>query len=112
MLLEKQKDLFISYASEDKETVARPLAEALREANISVWFDEFEILLGDSLRKNIEEGLSTSQHGLVILSHNFFRKEWPQKELNGLFALESLSEESLKQIVTGLEKIRAGRPKG
>ena len=31
-------------------------------------------------------GLAKSKFGLVILSHQFFAKEWPQRELNGLFA--------------------------
>lgn len=82
-------DVFISHASEDKDEIARPLAEALRALNFSVWFDEFELKLGDSLRRSIERGLNESRFGIVILSHNFLSKEWPQKELDGLFARES-----------------------
>ena|ERR1035441_962014 len=33
-------DVFISHASEDKATVARPLAELLRKAGLKVWLDE------------------------------------------------------------------------
>ena len=36
-------DVFISHASEDKEEVARPLAEVLRRNGLSVWYDEFEL---------------------------------------------------------------------
>ena len=34
-------DVFIAHASEDKEAVARPLANALRNAGLVVWYDEF-----------------------------------------------------------------------
>src|SRR6185312_12727621 len=43
-------DVFISHASEDKNEVVRPLAEALRKGGLEVWYDEFELRIGDSLR--------------------------------------------------------------
>lgn len=82
------RDVFISHASEDKD-FARPLAEHLRSANISVWFDEYELKLGDSLRRRIDDGLKQSRHGLVIMSRHFFKKDWPQRELDALFSLET-----------------------
>ena len=80
------RDVFISHASEDKDAIARPLADALRNAGLTVWFDEQELVLGDSLRERIERGLAQSTIGVVILSHAFFAKRWPQQELNGLYA--------------------------
>ncbi len=82
-------DVFISHASEDKESVARPLSEKLKAAGLEVWLDENELTIGDSLRSKIDHGLAESRYGIVILSPAFFGKEWPQNELNGLFALES-----------------------
>ena len=79
-------DVFISHASEDKDAFVRPLAEALRTRGIKVWYDEFTLEWGASLRESIDRGLATSRHGVVVLSHAFFAKEWPQRELNGLFA--------------------------
>nr|CBA30834.1 hypothetical protein Csp_C25540 [Curvibacter putative symbiont of Hydra magnipapillata] len=81
-------DLFISHASEDKDSVVRPLAQLLRDSGLRVWLDETEIKLGDSLRRSIDHGLTKSKYGLVILSPDFLRKEWPQKELDGLVARE------------------------
>lgn len=83
------RDVFVSHAREDKDTVARPLVQMLTARGVTVWFDEYELKLGDSLRRKIDQGLRESRHGLVIMSKNFFRKEWPQKELDALFALES-----------------------
>ena len=77
-------DVFISHATEDKMTVAGPLAHALEERDVRVWYDEFELRIGDSLRRSIDNGISQSRFGLVVLSKPFFDKDWPQYELDGL----------------------------
>ncbi|HYU32369.1 MAG TPA: toll/interleukin-1 receptor domain-containing protein [Thermoanaerobaculia bacterium] len=84
-------DVFISYAWEDKP-LARPLAEALRDAGLKVWYDDFSLKVGDSLRRSIDFGLSRAKRGIVILSPAFFRKAWPQRELDALVARESGKE--------------------
>jgi hypothetical protein len=81
-------DVFISHASEDKETIARPLRDALVASGVKVWFDESELKIGDRLHKSIDEGIAKSGYGIVILSENFFKKDWPQRELEGLVAKE------------------------
>ena len=83
--------LFISHASEDKATFVRPLAEALRNRRLEVWYDEFVLNPGDSLRQSIEEGLASCDYGVVIVSEAFFAKQWPQQELNGLFGRDLAS---------------------
>lgn len=45
----KDYDFFISHASEDKDEIVRDLAEALKENGFDVWYDEFELKVGDSL---------------------------------------------------------------
>ncbi len=82
-------DVFICHAGEDKEAVVRPLAQALRERKLRVWYDEFELRIGDSLRRRIDDGLSSCRFGVVVLSPSFFDKEWPQRELDGLVSRET-----------------------
>jgi len=84
-----QYDLFISHASEDKDEVVRPLAELLRDHGLRVWYDEFVLKVGDSLRRKIDEGLAHSRFGVVVLSPAFFAKNWTQYELDGLVATEN-----------------------
>jgi len=81
-------DVFICHSFQDKEEVARPLAEALTRNKLSVWYDELTLKIGDSLRRKIDEGLSKSRYGVVILSPNFFSKEWTQYELDALVSRE------------------------
>lgn len=81
-------DAFICHASEDKESFVRPLAMGLSEEGLNIWFDEFELNVGDSLRQSIDRGLTISNYGIVVLSEAFFEKRWPQYELDGLVARE------------------------
>lgn len=80
----KAYDVFISHASEDKDEVVRPLAHALRERGLEVWYDEFELRIGDSLRRKIDRGIANSRFGVVVLSADFFGKGWPNYEMDGL----------------------------
>jgi len=81
-------DVFVSHASEDKDAIATPLAKALRSSGLEVWYDDFSLKIGDSLRESIDKGLAGSRFGVVILSPHFFGKHWPQTELTGLATRE------------------------
>lgn len=48
--------------------------------------------VGDSLRRNIDAGLASSRFGVVVFSEHFFRKEWPNRELDGLVTREVQGE--------------------
>jgi RNA-directed DNA polymerase len=99
------RDAFISHASEDKDEIARPLAKALVNVGLTVWYDEYELSVGDSLRMKIEEGLSKARFGIVVLSKAFFSKRWPQQELNGLAAKQDVSgQKVILPIWHGLDK--------
>jgi TIR domain len=97
-------DVFISHAAEDKATVARPLAEALRKAGVRVWLDEHELKVGDSLSEKIDEGLARSRFGAVILSPAFLAKHWPKRELAGLRAREEQGRQVILPIWHNVDK--------
>jgi hypothetical protein len=80
----KDYDVFISHASEDKDEVVRPLVIALQAEGLSVWYDEFEMKIGDSLRRKIDKGLANSRFGIVVLSKDFIKKGWTNYELDGI----------------------------
>jgi len=79
---------FVCHVTEDKKSFVMPLAQELEKFGIRVWLDKFVLKVGDSLRRKIDEGLSKSRYGIVVFSPAFFEKEWPQSELDGLFARE------------------------
>ena len=97
-------DVFISHASEDKTAVVTPLANALKECGLSVWFDSFELKIGDSLRRQIDAGISRSRFGIVVLSPAFFAKGWPQYELDGLVTMAVSGKQVLLPLWHGVSK--------
>lgn len=97
-------DVFISHASEDKEEVVRPLAQALRDHGLDVWYDEFELKIGDSLRRKIDGGIARSRFGIVVLSPPFFAKGWPQYELDGLVTMAVSDKQVLLPLWHGVSK--------
>jgi hypothetical protein len=76
----------------------RPLAHALSAGGLRVWYDEFELRLGDSLRRKIDTGLAKSHFGVVVLSRSFFRKGWTNYELDGLVTRAVSGEQVLLPI--------------
>jgi len=75
----------------DGEGFVRELAQAFRDREARVWYDEFTLKVGDSLRRTIDRGLASSRFGVVVLSDSFFQKEWPNRELDGLVALDDFA---------------------
>jgi len=101
--LGKKYDIFIAHASEDKNFVT-PLALSLRQSGLEVWYDDFILTVGNSLRQEIDRGLAQSQYGVVILSHNFFAKHWPRKELDGLASKEQLGRKVILPVWHNIDK--------
>jgi hypothetical protein len=87
-IVQARYDAFVSHASEDKDSFVRPLVEQLEKSGFDIWYDELTLKLGDSLRQSIDRGLANSRYGIVVLSSDFFAKNWPQYELNGLVTRE------------------------
>jgi hypothetical protein len=80
--------IFISHASEDKTTLVLPLVQALKTDDLDVWYDEYELTIGDSLAQKIDQGIAECDYGIVILSEAFFAKSWPRVELDALISRE------------------------
>ena len=109
---EFEYDIFLSHASEDKDAVARPLAYLLREHGLRVWFDEFELRYGDDLAATLNQGISASRFGIIVLSESFFGKEWTTFELNTLEYLAVTEDRVLFPIWHKISEsdVRAYRP--
>ncbi|MGX6447166.1 DUF1883 domain-containing protein [Patulibacter sp. S7RM1-6] len=100
----RTRDVFISHASENKDAVARPLAIALEERGVSVWLDEVEMTIGDSLRRKIDRGIGSSRFAAVIFSPEFFAKGWTQYELDGIVTKTVAGEQNLLPIWHNVSK--------
>lgn len=102
----KQYDVFVSHATEDKESFVNELVAALQNFGVNVWYDATEIGWGDSLRKRIDEGIRLSRFGIVVLSPDYIAdgKYWTGQELDSLFQKESATEKVLLPVWHNLTK--------
>ena len=87
--------MFLSLMQQKIKIVCRSLAELLKAKGINVWYDEFSLGWGKSLRKTIDYGLANSRFGVVVLSKSFIKKDWTEYELNGLTAREMSGEDQV-----------------
>lgn len=81
IIAEKRPTIFFSYSHADKKFVNKFIHDLEEREDISIWYDEAEINVGDSLIKKIYEGLYQSDYLGVILSRNSINSKWVQKEL-------------------------------
>jgi uridine kinase len=102
-------DVFISHASEDKQQVAQPLAQALSDHGVRVWLDAHVLMAGDSLRRSIDRGLGSSKYGIVVLSPRYFEKEWSLKELDALVSKETGSGKVILPVLHDMTHAEACR---
>jgi hypothetical protein len=96
------KKVFIAHSSLDKDFVDE-LAANLKHNGIQVWYDKWDMKVGDSLREKISEGIENSDFMIVVLSANSIKSPWVKDELNaGLAkALESQSTFILPILLDG-----------
>jgi len=73
--------VFISHAHRDKAFVER-LATDLRQAGLEVWYDAWEIKVGESIVQKINAGLQRSDYLIIILSPESVVSPWVQQELS------------------------------
>ncbi len=84
---------FISHDSRDKEEFVRELALELSKLMCPVWYDEYSLRVGASLRESIETGLKETKNCIVILSPNFLSNEgWGKAEFDSVYTREILEK--------------------
>ena len=74
-----KKDFFLSHSSIDKNFVKK-VASELTKDGIKVWLDEWDILPGANIVKEINKGLENSAFLLVFLSSKSIESRWVEEE--------------------------------
>ena len=99
----KEYDIFLSHANADKEDYVDELYKTLRLLKIRIFYDKESLSWGDNWKNKIEEGLQKSEFGIIIISNNFFDREWTEKELVEL--LNRQNEKNQKIVLPLLHNI-------
>ena len=95
--MEKETPLaFISHDSRNKAEIAEPLANGLSSRMCSIWYDEFSLRVGQSLRESIEKGIKEAKKCILILTPEFLQNPgWTKKEFNSIFTREMIFNEKV-----------------
>lgn len=75
-------DVFISHASKDKLDYVDNLKNSLDKLRINVFYDKDTIEWGDMWKDKILEGVAKAEFAIIVISENFFGREWTELELN------------------------------
>lgn len=113
-------DVFISHANKDKDDLIEELFQSLDKLGVEIFYDKETIDWGDKWKDKILEGTKKSEFAIIVISENFFGREWTEKELteflnkqnrNGqkliLPILHNISKEQLKEKYPNVADIQA-----
>jgi hypothetical protein len=81
------RHIFLCHSSNDKQMVRR-IARDLLSYHLPVWFDEWEIKVGDSIHEKINRGIGEAAWLVVALSKSSVTSAWVQRELSAAFMVE------------------------
>lgn len=75
----KKYDVFVSYAIEDKESVAKKIMADLEKKGVRTYFAGNELKVGDPISEVIYRGLKKSRFAILVISPDYVRR-WPTVE--------------------------------
>ena len=96
-------DVFISHANKDKDELVKELYDSLNKLGITIFYDDEAIDWGDIWKKKILEGTKKSEFAIIVISENFFDREWTERELKEF--LDRQNENGQKLILPILHNI-------
>lgn len=96
------KRVFISYNHVDRNFVKK-LADNLQDFGLSVWWDEWEIKVGDSIFQKVNDGITTSANLIVVLSPASINSSWVQREVGSAVMKQLSSEKGITVLPVLLE---------
>lgn len=82
LVMTKDYDVFLSHANADKLVYVNDLYESFRRLGISIFYDKEEIDWGDYWKDRILQGVAKSEFAVIVISKNFFGRDWTERELN------------------------------
>lgn len=94
-VMRKKYDVFISHANKDKSEYVDLLNMAVKRLGINVFYDTDVLSWGDNWKQVILDGTSDSEFAIIVISPNFFGREWTERELNEFFMQQNESGQKI-----------------
>jgi hypothetical protein len=111
--MRKQYGIFISHANKDKDTYVDSLNAAVRRLGVNIFYDTDSLSWGDNWKQMILDGTQNSEFAIIVISNNFFDREWTERELKEF--LTQQNENHQKKVLPllygiSLEELKAHYP--
>ena len=74
-------DVFISHANKDKEDLIEELYQSLNALGVKIFYDKESLEWGDNWKDRILKGTKKAEFAIIVISENFFDREWTEREL-------------------------------
>ena len=91
----KQYDVFISHANSDKLDYVEDLYQTISRLGINVFYDKETFEWGDNWKQKIYDGVDSSEFAIIVISNNYFGREWTEKELQSFLNRQNSSGEKI-----------------
>lgn len=75
-------DVFISHASSDKKDLIEDLYQSLSVLGVKIFYDKESLEWGDNWKNKILDGTKRAEFAIIVISENFFDREWTERELS------------------------------
>ncbi|MGT2753452.1 toll/interleukin-1 receptor domain-containing protein [Streptococcus ovis] len=75
-------DVFLSHANKDKLDFVDELNRSLEKLGVNIFYDKNSLEWGDNWKQRILDGVKKATFAIIVISENFFDREWTEKELN------------------------------
>ena len=75
-------DVFLSHANKDKLSFVDELNESLKRLRVTIFYDKESLEWGDNWKQRILDGTKQAEFAIIVISENFFDREWTERELN------------------------------
>ena len=91
----KKYDVFISHANKDKLSYVNDLNRAIKKLGINVFYDTDVLSWGDNFKQVILDGTAKSEFAIIVISKNFFDREWTERELDEFLAQQTATGQKI-----------------
>ena len=88
-------DVFISHANKDKIEYVNELKQSLNKLGIEIFYDKDTLEWGDKWKDKILEGVEKAEFAIIVISENFFDREWTEKELNEFLSRQNANGQKI-----------------
>jgi len=88
-------DVFLSHANKDKVEIVDDLNNSLEKLGVKIFYDKKSLEWGDNWKDRILDGTQKAEFAIIVISENFFDREWTEKELKEFLSRQNRDGQKL-----------------